>query len=93
MEVLEKTLNIKPNDPQALNDLAWAYAQLNTNLIKAVSVAEEAHKLAPQRKEVLDTLVVCNTRLGFYYLKKFKLIGSIKAFVTALNYKIKFLRN
>ncbi len=78
---LEKALLIDRNSPKVLSNLSWAYAQLNINLTKAVSLAEEAYKLAPKRGETLDILVVCNIKLGLYYLKSFKFISAIKAFI------------
>jgi tetratricopeptide (TPR) repeat protein len=47
----------------AANNLAWLYAQQNTNLDRALSLALRARKAAPSDPAVLDTV-------GFVYLRR-----------------------
>lgn len=60
----KKALSINPDSAIVLNDLAWAYSQLNINLEEALSMAEKANSLEPNRPEVLDTLNTLKRKLG-----------------------------
>lgn len=51
---LEGMLKANPNDPAALNNLAWAYQQQKDP--RALPTAEQAYKLADNNPAVLDTL-------------------------------------
>lgn len=50
----EGLLKRSPNNLAVLNNLAWAYLQLNDP--KALQTAEQASAIAPQQPEVMDTL-------------------------------------
>ncbi len=50
----EKLLAEKPDDPLLLNDLAWLYLQTGDS--RALSTAQEAHRLAPNISTIDDTL-------------------------------------
>ncbi|AMK78186.1 MULTISPECIES: XrtA/PEP-CTERM system TPR-repeat protein PrsT [Methylomonas] len=61
-----------PNEPQFLNNLAYVY--LNTGNDKALSLAEQAYKLAPDQPSTNDTLgwILVNTgqiEQGLHYLR------------------------
>jgi len=61
-----------PNEPQFLNNLAYVY--LNNGNSKALSIAEQAHKLAPDQPATNDTLgwILVNTgqiEQGLHYLR------------------------
>lgn len=61
-----------PNEPQFLNNLAYVYLNLGNN--KALSLAEQAHKLAPGQAATNDTLgwILVNsgqTEQGLHYLR------------------------
>ena len=52
--VLERALKVAPNNPQILNNLAWAYQQEKDP--RALATAEQAFKLAGNHPGVMDTL-------------------------------------
>ena len=52
-QTYEKVLANSDPHPGFLNNLAWAYLQLNNN--RAIETARKAYKLAPQSPEVADT--------------------------------------
>lgn len=52
----ETLLKDTPNNPIMLNNLAWLLREVDG--ARAVSLAEQAHKLAPQSPEIADTLAV-----------------------------------
>ncbi|MCQ8181591.1 PEP-CTERM system TPR-repeat protein PrsT [Methylomonas sp. SURF-1] len=61
-----------PNEPQFLNNLAYVYLNLGNN--KALSLAEQAHKLAPDQAATNDTLgwILVNSgqiEQGLHYLR------------------------
>ncbi|ATG90923.1 XrtA/PEP-CTERM system TPR-repeat protein PrsT [Methylomonas koyamae] len=61
-----------PNEPQFLNNLAYTYLNLGNN--KALSLAEQAHKLAPGQAATNDTLgwILVNSgqaEQGLHYLR------------------------
>ena len=51
---LESVLKANPNNPVALNNLAWAYQQEKDP--RALATAEQAHKIAGDNPGILDTL-------------------------------------
>lgn len=51
---LEQALQLTPNNPQILNNLAWLRYELGRP--GAVDLARRAHQLAPQSPEITDTL-------------------------------------
>ncbi|NDU86003.1 MAG: PEP-CTERM system TPR-repeat protein PrsT [Ferrovum sp.] len=53
-EQYQALLRIDPNDPQALNNLAWIYQQNKDP--RARATAQQAYKLSPENTEVMDTL-------------------------------------
>lgn len=59
-DFLEKSLELKPHNPEALNNLAWLYATARDpafrNPTRALSLALEAVKLKPDEPHILDTL-------------------------------------
>jgi len=60
----------------AANNLAWIYAEQNTNLDRALQLAESAVKYLPQNPAVLDTL-------GFVYLQRREYTSAVKVLETA----------
>lgn len=52
--VLEQAVQLVPNDPSILNNLAWLRHQLDRP--GAVELARRAHQLAPDSPEITDTL-------------------------------------
>ena len=60
----------------AANNLAWIYAEQNTRLDRALTLAESAVKYAPQNPAVLDTL-------GFVYLQRREYTSAVKVLETA----------
>ncbi len=59
----ERTLEINPNAAVAANNLAWLYAEQNTNLDVALQLAQTAKTQMPDSPEVDDTV-------GWVYYKK-----------------------
>jgi len=59
----ERTLEINPNAAVAANNLAWLYAEQDTNLEVALELAQRAKTQMPESPEVDDTL-------GWVYYKK-----------------------
>jgi tetratricopeptide (TPR) repeat protein len=55
-------LELQPNDPSALNNLAYVAGQLKDP--KALEYAEKADKLAPNNAAILDTLGVLLVEKG-----------------------------
>jgi tetratricopeptide (TPR) repeat protein len=59
-----RAVKLAPDNADALNNLAWAYAELGANLEEAIALCERAITLWPsQRAAYLDTL-------GWVYLKQ-----------------------
>lgn len=54
IEHLQAVLKIEPNNPAALNNLAWAYDQEKDP--RALGLAEKAYQLVPDNASILDTL-------------------------------------
>lgn len=59
---LEAVIKLEPNNPIALNDLAWAYAQARNP--EALATAQKANALAPENSQVLDTLAEAQALAG-----------------------------
>jgi tetratricopeptide (TPR) repeat protein len=62
-------LRPSPNDPKALNEIAWDYLALPANerpLQEALTMAREAVKLAPDDAEALSTLGFAEVRNGMW---------------------------
>ncbi len=64
VSVLERTLAEKPDDPELLNNVAWALATHNMKLDRALELAERAVKLAPEKGHIRDTLAEVHFRKG-----------------------------
>ncbi|MCP4043864.1 MAG: tetratricopeptide repeat protein, partial [Gammaproteobacteria bacterium] len=54
MTEYRKILDVNPNNPVALNNLAWLYHERNDK--KALEIAELAHQAAPENGPILDTV-------------------------------------
>jgi len=61
--VWEQILKIRPDDPVALNNLAFAKAEEGTDLDQALTMAQHAVQVAPNSPELKDTL-------AWIYIKK-----------------------
>jgi tetratricopeptide (TPR) repeat protein len=73
-----QAVKLAPDNADALNNLAWAYAELGANLDEAVELCTRAIKLRPaQRAGYLDTL-------GWVYLKQGKSRQAANTFEEAL---------
>jgi tetratricopeptide (TPR) repeat protein len=73
-----QAVKLAPDNADALNNLAWAYAELGANLDEAVELCQRAINLRPtQRANYLDTL-------GCVYLKQGKPRQAVTAFEDAL---------
>jgi len=59
----EQILKINPNEPVALNNLAFRKAEEGTDLDSALAMAQKARQLAPNANAMADTL-------GWIYIKK-----------------------
>lgn len=55
-------VDIQPNNPLALNNLAWASGQLKSP--RAIEYAEKANKLAPNQPAFMDTLAMLMAAKG-----------------------------
>ncbi len=62
LNLTEKALKLKPNDPFLLNNLA--YAQLTLNKPDALKNAEMAAKILPDNTAILDTLALAQLKAG-----------------------------
>jgi tetratricopeptide (TPR) repeat protein len=61
--IWEQVLKIKPNDPLALNNLAFAKAQEGVDLDQALTMSQKARQQVPNSAAISDTL-------GWIYVKK-----------------------
>ncbi len=61
IELYEKIINTSPNDTTVLNNLAYAYIDINNK--KSLKYAHQAYKIAPTNVAIIDTLawVLINT--------------------------------
>ena len=62
-EYYKKVIQINPGYTQAINELAWNYAEHGGNLDEALSLARKAREQAVDRTQITDTL-------GWIYYKK-----------------------
>jgi tetratricopeptide (TPR) repeat protein len=74
----EKVIAANPESAVAANNLAWIYAEENTNLDVALSLARTAKRLAPDNADFTDTL-------GVVLLKKGLATAAIPEFQAAAN--------
>jgi putative PEP-CTERM system TPR-repeat lipoprotein len=58
----KRLLETQPNNPAALNDLAWCLGQLGDP--KAIAYAEQANRLAPNQPALMDTLGMLQVEQG-----------------------------
>jgi tetratricopeptide (TPR) repeat protein len=65
-EAYRRALKQQPDDPVALNNLAWVLAESLDRPDEALPLAERATRLAPRSGEVLDTLGRIHYRRGDY---------------------------
>jgi Flp pilus assembly protein TadD len=63
---LEQALKLKPDDPEILNFLGFAWADRGENLTQALSLLQKATLLDPQNGAVIDSLGWVHYRLGDY---------------------------
>ncbi len=66
LRVHKETLKINPNDPSALNNLAWLLARHMNKPDQALPYIRKACKLAPDNGELLDTCGYVLLRMGKY---------------------------
>jgi Flp pilus assembly protein TadD len=59
----DQVLKLQPDNPLALNNLAYLLAEEGGNLDQALTMAEKAKQKAPQNLDIADTL-------GWIYIKK-----------------------
>jgi len=64
VELLEKALSIKPNDPLVNSNLAWLYSQHEDKLDEAMPLAMKAFESAPDDPAVQDTMAWIYYRKG-----------------------------
>jgi Flp pilus assembly protein TadD len=62
-KALLKLLELSPDDPLALNNLAYMYLENNKNISKALQMVQQALETEPENGAYLDTL-------GWAYYKK-----------------------
>ncbi|MDY0747226.1 PEP-CTERM system TPR-repeat protein PrsT [Paucibacter sp. R3-3] len=58
----QAVLKIEPNDPMALNNLAWLLSEAGRS--EALDLAERANKVLPDRPPLLDTLAQIHAKAG-----------------------------
>jgi len=63
---LQQALKLKPDDPEILNYLGFAWADRGENLKQALSLLQKATLLDPQNGAVIDSLGWVHYRLGDY---------------------------
>jgi Tfp pilus assembly protein PilF len=73
----ERVMQIDASAPVAANNLAWIFAQSETNLEDALRLAHIAKKALPKVAEVDDTL-------GFVYYKKSRFDEAVRAFQSSV---------
>ncbi|XGC81044.1 tetratricopeptide repeat protein [Bdellovibrio bacteriovorus] len=77
---MKKVLEVDPNHVQGMNYLAFTYAEMNTNLPEAETLARKALAIEPKDGYVLDTL-------GWILYKQNKFAESIKFLEAAHKYQ------
>lgn len=66
MDIMERILASGERDPQMLNNFAWALAERGLQPQRAVELAFEAHSLAPEDMNIVDTLAEALYAAGRY---------------------------
>ncbi|HVO90903.1 MAG TPA: tetratricopeptide repeat protein, partial [Casimicrobiaceae bacterium] len=61
---LRRLLELKPNDPQALNALGYTLVDRTDRTEEGFGLIEQAHKLAPRDPFILDSLGWAMFRMG-----------------------------
>ena len=79
MELIEKALEIEPNNHLFQNFLGYMYAETGTNLDEALNLIEKALKQEPENGAYLDSL-------GWVYYKKKDYKKAYKYINEALKY-------
>jgi len=64
---LQQALKLKPDDPEILNYLGFAWADRGENLKQALTLLQKATLLDPQNGAVIDSLGWVHYRLGDYH--------------------------
>jgi len=64
---LQQALKLRPDDPEILNFLGFAWADRGENLKQALSLLQKATLLDPQNGAVIDSLGWVHYRLGDYH--------------------------
>jgi tetratricopeptide (TPR) repeat protein len=64
---LQTALKLRPDDPEILNYLGFAWADRGENLKQALTLLQKATLLDPQNGAVIDSLGWVHYRLGDYY--------------------------
>ncbi len=63
---LERSLKLKPDDPEVMNYLGFAWADRGEHLDQALDLLQKATVLSPHSGEIIDSLGWVNFRLGHY---------------------------
>jgi len=63
---LRKVVELKPDDPQALNGLGYTLVDRTTRVAEGFALIERAHKLAPDDPFILDSMGWALFKLGRY---------------------------
>jgi tetratricopeptide (TPR) repeat protein len=71
--IYEQILKIRPDDPLALNNLAFAKAEEGVDLDQALTMAQRAVQKAPGNPQIADTL-------GWIYIKKSLTDDAVRVF-------------
>jgi tetratricopeptide (TPR) repeat protein len=64
IKAMQRTIEIDPNHAEALNYLAYTWAELNQNLDEALKFALKANYLKPNNGYIVDTLAWIYYRMG-----------------------------
>ena len=64
VDLLNAEIRRKPDDPEALNSVAWTLATHNIDGVRALELVQRAAKLAPDKTYIRDTMAECHFRLG-----------------------------
>jgi Flp pilus assembly protein TadD len=88
IEAYKSTLAITPDDPIALNNLAFQMAATKTgDLYDAVRYARRAHELIPASTDVSDTLAYVSIKLGWFDDALDTLLGIVATAPENKNYR------
>src|SRR5204863_7460604 len=61
-----EAIRIHPDDPEVLNQVAWALATHDIDRERALDLAKRASALSPGKSAILNTLAECHFRLGHF---------------------------